>query len=104
MGYQITALYNRPADTAAFDAHYDGVHAPLTLELPGLRTFSVSRPSPGADGSEPAFYLVAILGFDDQATAEAALSGPVGQQALADLPTFAQAGVTILTGPSETLT
>ncbi|AHH17517.1 hypothetical protein NONO_c27250 [Nocardia nova SH22a] len=103
MGYQITALYNRPADTAAFDAHYDDVHAPLTLELPGLRTFSVSRPGPGADGAEPAFYLIAVLGFDDQATAEAGLTGPVGRRALADLETFAQAGVTILTGPSEEL-
>jgi uncharacterized protein (TIGR02118 family) len=103
MGYQITALYNHPADQAAFDAHYDGKHAPLTLTLPGLRSFSVSRPNAGADGNRPDFYLIAVLGFDDQATADASLAGPVGQEALADLPNFAQAGVAILTGPSTAL-
>ena len=100
MGYQLTALYQQPDDREAFDAHYDGVHTPLTLDLPGLRTFSVSRPGPGPDGTAPEFHLVAVLGFDDRAAAEAAVSGAEGEAALADLPNFAGAGVTILSGPT----
>jgi uncharacterized protein (TIGR02118 family) len=103
MGYQLTVLYNRPADPAAFDDHYDGVHSPLTLKLSGLRSFSVSRPGPGLDGSDPDYYLVAVLGFDDQEAAEASIGEPGGEAAVADLGNFAGAGVTILSGPSNRL-
>ena len=78
MGYQLTVLYNRPADPAAFDEHYDGVHSPLALKLAGLRSFWVSRPGPGPDGSGPDYYLVAVLGFDDQEAAEASIGGARG--------------------------
>lgn len=103
MAFHLTALYRQPADPAAFDAHYDGVHIPLTLKLPGLRSFSVSRPGRGPDGEPPEYYLVAVLGFDDQQAADASVGGPEGAAALADLPNFAGAGVTILSGPAQTV-
>ncbi|MCG3753991.1 EthD family reductase [Amycolatopsis sp. Poz14] len=101
MTFHLTALYRHPADPAAFDAHYDGVHTPLTLKLPGLESFTVSRPGPGPDGKAPDYYLVAVLGFADQETANASVGGPEGEAALADLPNFAGAGVTILSGPAN---
>jgi uncharacterized protein (TIGR02118 family) len=33
----LVVLYNKPADTAAFDAHYFGKHVPLAKTIPGLR-------------------------------------------------------------------
>lgn len=41
--------------------------------------------------------MVATLEFDDQAAFEAGMGSPEGQAAVADLPRFAGAGVTVLT-------
>ena len=63
--YQLTALYAHPEDVMAFDAHYDGVHAPLARRIPGLLRYTVSRPGPDADGNKPPYHLVAVLDFAD---------------------------------------
>lgn len=99
--YQLTVLYHHPEDPAAFDKHYDDVHAPLANKLPGLRRYTISRPSPGPDGSKPAYHLVAVLEFDDVAAMGAAMGGPEGQAAAADMGNFAQAGATMLTGEAS---
>ncbi|CAA9410582.1 MAG: hypothetical protein AVDCRST_MAG66-2016 [uncultured Pseudonocardia sp.] len=96
--YQLTALYAHPEDVMAFDAHYDGVHAPLARKIPGLLRYTVSRPGPDADGNKPPYHLVAVLDFADAAAFGAGMGGPEGRAAVADLPTFAGAGVTLLTG------
>ncbi len=44
--FQLNALYNPPEDPAAFDKHYDEVHAGLATKLPGLQRMTVSRPGP----------------------------------------------------------
>lgn len=99
--YQLTALYNHPEDAEAFDKHYDTVHAPLAKKLPGLQRYTVSRPGPDAEGNKPQYHLVAVLEFADEASFGAGMSGEVGQAAVADLATFAGAGVTMLTGESQ---
>jgi uncharacterized protein (TIGR02118 family) len=100
MAYQLIALYNQPEDAAAFDAHYDGTHAPLAAKLPGLQSFTVSRPA--GDGSKkPPYHLVAVLTFADEATFGAAMAGETGKAAVADLANFAGAGVEMLTGPAD---
>ncbi len=67
MSFQLTVLYHRPEDPAAFDAYYESTHVPLVTRLPGLRSFTVSRPGPGPDGQPAAEYLVAAMQWDDQA-------------------------------------
>ena len=99
--FQLTVLYNHPADAAAFDRHYDGTHAPLAKKLPGLQRFTVQRPAPDQDGNKPQYHLVAVLEFPDEAAFGAAMSGPEGQAAVADLENFAGAGMTMLTGQSS---
>jgi uncharacterized protein (TIGR02118 family) len=99
--YQLTALYNHPADAEAFDKHYEEVHAPLAQKVPGLKRFTISRPAPDAEGNKPAFHLVAVLEFEDEAAFGAGMSGPEGAAAVADLENFAGAGVTMLTGSSK---
>lgn len=101
--FQLTVLYNHPEDPAAFDKHYDNVHAPLGSKLPGLQRFTVSRPGPDADGNKPQYHLVAVLEFADEAAFGAAMSGPEGQAAVADLENFAGAGMTMLAGESHTV-
>ncbi len=99
--YQLTALYSHPEDPAAFDKHYREVHAVLASKLPGLRKFTMSWPAPGPDGAKPSYHFVATLYWDSEPEAQAALSGPEGEAALADLPNFAAAGVDIMMGPAE---
>ncbi|MEO7059751.1 MAG: EthD family reductase [Lapillicoccus sp.] len=98
MTHQLIALYNHPVDVGAFDDHYEKTHSQLALTLPGLRSFTVSRPGPDAQGSPPAYYLVAVLTFDDAAALGAAMAGPEGQATAGDLANFAGAGVALLDG------
>ncbi|MDA0636867.1 EthD family reductase [Nonomuraea sp. MCN248] len=99
MAYQLLALYHHPESASAFDKHYDEVHAPLAARLPGLRAYTATRPA----GNDPAYHLVAVLTFDDEAAFNAAMGSDVGQQAVADLANFAGGGVTMLTGPAATV-
>jgi uncharacterized protein (TIGR02118 family) len=100
---QLTVLYNHPEDQGAFDRHYDDVHAPLAMKMPGLRRFTVTRPGPDANGNTPAYHLIAVLEFDDEVALGNAMSSPEGQAAVADMANFAGAGATTLTGTAQTL-
>lgn len=85
------ACYREPADRQAFDQHYADNHSALGLALPGLRSFTGTHPTPGADGSAPEYYLIG-----------AGLASPQGVAAVADLDNFAGAGVDLMSGPSIT--
>lgn len=85
----LIAIHKTPHDPAAYNQHYFDKHVPLAKNLPGLRKFEVSHgPVTRADG----VHLVAVLHFDDAASAEAALSSDAGKAALDDLPKFAEDG------------
>jgi uncharacterized protein (TIGR02118 family) len=101
MTYQLTVLYNQPDDPAAFDAYYEQTHAPLTARLPGLESFTVTKPGPGPDGPA-ATYLVAALRFADKAAFKAAVTSEPGKASTADVANFATGGVTMLTGEVTT--
>ena len=92
----VLALYKKPADVAAFDAHYHGTHVPIAKTLPGLRSYEVSNGAIATMAGESPLHLVAILGFDSMAAVQAALSSPEGAAAAGDLANFAQAGVELL--------
>jgi uncharacterized protein (TIGR02118 family) len=98
--FQLTVLYNHPDDAAAFDKHYDEVHIPLAAKMPGLRRYSVSRPVAGPDGAKPAYHLVAVLEWDDEAAFGAAITSAEGAAATGDVPNFATNGATMLTAPA----
>ncbi len=92
----VLALYKKPADAAAFDAHYHGTHAPLAKTLRGLRSYEISSGPIATMAGESSLHLVAILGFDSMAAIQAALTSPQGAAAAGDLANFAQAGVELL--------
>ena len=96
------ACYSHPADPEAFDRHYDEIHTQLGLALPGLRSFTGTKPGPGADGVPAPYYFIAVLTFDDDEALASALAGADGAAAAADLSTFAGAGVALMTGPTLT--
>jgi len=89
---RLLVLYNPPEDPAAFDKHYNEIHIPLAKRLPGLLRYTVSRNlAPGAQ-----YYLIAELDWADMATAQAALSSPIGAESAADVAEFATTGAATL--------
>ena len=74
MTARFLAVYETPADPAAFDRHYRDVHMPL---LPGLRRYTVSREVTALHG-EP-YYLIAELDWDTMAGLRAAFASAAGR-------------------------
>lgn len=85
---KLVVLYRKPADVAAFDKHYDEVHAPLARRMPGLQKLEVQRFF-GAPGGDPKFYLMAELSFENKEAMFAALASPEGKAAGKDVMSFA---------------
>lgn len=98
---KLYAIYQQPADPAAFDSHYFDSHVPLAKKIPGLRSYEVTRGAVMGMAGKHAVYLVATLSFDSMAAIAAAMGSPEGQAAAADLANFASAGVDILMGDTE---
>ncbi len=97
MTYQLTVVYHHPDDVDAFDRHYAEHHAPLAASIPGVRSYTTSRPDPGPDGAR-AEHLVAVLLFDDAEAFAAGMGSETGQAAAADVPTFATGGASLMSG------
>ena len=82
MTARFLAVYETPADPAAFDRHYREVHLPLLRRLPGLRRCTISRDITALRG-EPC-YLIAELDWDTMADLQAAFASAEGQATAAD--------------------
>ena len=102
MTYELTVIYHQPEDPEAFDAHYETTHAPLASRLPGLQSYTVTRPEPGRDGTPAGAYVVAALRFADKDAFGAAMSSEEGKATAEDVPGFATGGVTMMTGEVTT--
>jgi uncharacterized protein (TIGR02118 family) len=84
--HRLTIQYAVPADPAAFDEHYFTAHIPLVAPLPGLQSFSWSKPRPLV--GEQSVYLVAELNFTDGDALKTALRSPEMATAGADAATL----------------
>jgi uncharacterized protein (TIGR02118 family) len=93
---KLVAMYKKPADAAAFDAHYFSTHVPTAKKVPGLRRYEVSTGPVASPSGESPYHLIAILEFDSLAAIQAGLGSPEGQATAGDLANFAQAGVDLL--------
>lgn len=86
---RMLAIYQKPADPAAFDQHYFDVHVPLAKQLPGLRRYETSTGAILQPGAEKAPYFVATLHFDSVAAIREAFASEIGQACAADRKAFA---------------
>jgi uncharacterized protein (TIGR02118 family) len=93
---KVIVLYGQPSDPAAFEEHYADAHLPLAAKMPDVRRFEASRVVATPDGSEPAFYRVAEVWYDSLEDLQGSMGSPEGEATLADIPTFATGGVTVL--------
>ncbi|MEW2359448.1 EthD family reductase [Spirillospora sp. NPDC029432] len=93
--HRLTVQYFSPADPAKFDERYESVHVPLVRALPGIRSFTLTRPQAlGGDGP----YLVAELWFEDADALNAALGSPEMKAAGEDAATYDVASRVMFSG------
>jgi len=92
MTVKVAVLYTRPADPAAFDEHYFGVHMPLVAALPGLERTETGKVVAAADGGEQTYYRITSLYFPDQEALQAAFGSAEGQATAADFQKIAPPG------------
>ncbi len=96
MTIKLLAMYTQPEDEAAFLKHYNDVHLPLVMKVPGLAKAVVSRIEKNLMGGPAPYYMIAELHFPDQATFDAAMASPENRAAGKDVGNFAKGLVTLL--------
>lgn len=99
---QLLIMYDRPADPQAFETYYFGTHVPIFAKTPGVRSVVFSRAPVSSIVGGTNIYLVAEVTFDSMADLQAGLASGPAQAAVADLPNFASAGVTIVAFDTKT--
>lgn len=90
----LTVLYGTPSDPEEFRRHYTHQHLPLALGLPGARDVRWSLAVDTLAGE--AVFASFQAAFDSREALDAALASEPGREAQADVPNFADGGVTIL--------
>ncbi len=90
---KMIALYKKPEDIEAFNAHYFGTHLELNSKTPGLVKTEVSK-FIDLRGGETEYYLMAEMYFESMDTLKASFKTPESKAAGADLQTFANGLVT----------
>ena len=93
---KLFAIYQQPADAAAFDTYYFNKHVPLAKTIPGLMSYEVTRGDVMGMAGKHGVYLVAVLEFASMEAIAAAMGSPQGQATAADLGNFATAGVDVM--------
>ncbi len=74
-----------PAD---FRRHWRETHAPLLMQLPGLRRLVFNYAQPGQDGVAPEYDGISEDWFESVEAMQAAFASPAGQAVFADAPNF----------------
>src|ERR1044072_316677 len=97
MMIKLVALFKRPENVEEFDTHYNEVHSPLMLRVPGLVKMEVTRDLKAFRG-EPEYYLIAEMYFRDQESFDAAMASEENRAAGKDLMSFAREYVTMVYG------
>jgi uncharacterized protein (TIGR02118 family) len=96
MTLKLVVLYAQPADPAAFDEHYLGVHVPLVAKIPGLQRAETGKVAAVLDGGEQTYYRVAELYFADQAAMDAGFGSAEGAATAKDYAQIAPPGSRML--------
>lgn len=96
--FKVIFLVKRKAGLSKeqYQAHSDGVHAPIVLTLPELRKYVVNYAiSTDAEGDPPHDGVIELW-FDSADDFQRALASEQGQQALADQANFLDVSATMM--------
>lgn len=85
----MAVLYRRSDFTPAqFRQHLEQIHAPLAMNLPGLRKYTQNHVAADPKRGHPGWDAIIELYFDNWETMERAWDSPQGAASDADLPLF----------------
>jgi len=93
---KLTVLYGQPKSAAAFEQYYAETHMPIAQKMQGVRRIELSKVVGTPDGSQPSFYRLADLYFDDVDHMKRVMDTPEAKATVADLANFATGGFTVL--------
>jgi len=93
---KVVVLYKTPADKAAFDKYYNETHIPIAKQIPGLKSYEISKGGVASPAGDSGIHLVAMLEFESFAALQSGLASPEAGAAVADVPNFASGGADIL--------
>lgn len=91
----LNALYKKPENKDAFHAHYDAIHMPMVLKVPGLIKAEVEMVTTTFSGQKDDVYMLARMYYENQDAFNAAMQSKENAATGKDLRNFAQAGVTL---------
>ena len=94
--HKLIALYHPPEDPDKFQRHLVDVHLPIVAKFPTLLRLRYGFVADGAQETPP-YFAVVECDFQDRGAMERSLASGPGQDAAADVPNYAGAGVTIIT-------
>ena len=100
---RLTVLYGHPANSDEFNRYYHEHHLPLARRIKGLRGWTIGKCSAVESGKKPDYYLIVGLYAESREAMESILASPEGQAAIADVPNFADGGVTFLYDEQDVL-
>ncbi|MFN8516898.1 MAG: EthD family reductase [Chloroflexia bacterium] len=91
---KLVLLVSKRADLSAeeFRRYWREQHAPLLMQLPGLRRLVFNYALPGMDGTAPEYDGVSEDWFESAEAMQAAFGSPAGQAVFADAPNFPRYG------------
>jgi len=93
---KVVVLYGPPTDAGAFEEHYTNIHLPLAGKMPGVKRFEASRVVATPDGSEPPFYRMAEVWYDNMQDLQASMGSEEGRATVEDIGSLATGGATVL--------
>lgn len=91
----LNALYQKPENKEAFHAHYDAVHMPMVLNVPGLVKAEAEMVTTTFAGDKDDYYMLARMYYENSETFKAAMQSEENAATGKDLKNFAQAGVSL---------
>jgi len=92
---KLIVLYPPPPDLATFERRYKAEHAPMVMEIPGLKKF-VAANVVGAPAGKPPYQRLAELYFDSMESLQAAIASPGGQKAVAHAMEISTGGAPVV--------
>jgi uncharacterized protein (TIGR02118 family) len=98
---KLIAIYDQPADSAAFFKHYENVHSPLVSGTPGLQRLSVSRISGNALGGPSPYIAIAEMTYANREALDRAMKSSENQAVVDDLMKFTQGKVRVFVADSD---
>src|ERR1700712_4806567 len=93
---KLTLLYGHPSDAGSFESYYANTHLPLAAKISGVSRAEFSLVKGEKGGKKSPYYRIAELYFEDFEQLEASMGSTGGMAAVADLPNFANGGVTTI--------